>query len=332
MRPNNLSNTDYEHIKMRGIISKYLKNNRVPLVLKRKHPAFVTGGKDNIINIYSNSLEIMGSLHGHKDSIWCLEPISQRQSEIADMVSGSFDKRIKLWEWKGNIPYIKHTLLQHKDGVSALSYVHPNLLVSGSDDKTIIIWDLGALSLTSPTIITWHKSPISGILNINNNIIVSGDYSGELRIWNIYHHNCLRILQGESYLSQIKNWNGNIACNMLKALTLWDVSNWHNKKDFHFRKFGCAIELLSENTFARGTVQGNLEIIPLWDEIGNHENEEILQTVHSDEINDILKLVNNIIITISDDSTTKVIDSIFKISYFCGRNHIGWVQAVASLI
>lgn len=65
------------------------------------------------------------------------------------LVSGSFDKTLKLWDMKGNC---LRTLLEHSRYVNCVALNSDSLiLASGSNDRKTIIWDLmGTSSIDAP--------------------------------------------------------------------------------------------------------------------------------------------------------------------------------------
>ena len=80
----------YERIIPR--IGYYMKSKNIARIFKEKCPIFAAGGKEAIINLFSNSLEHMGYFSGHKEIIWCLCAISNKI-----LASGSEDTTIKIW-------------------------------------------------------------------------------------------------------------------------------------------------------------------------------------------------------------------------------------------
>ena len=119
-----VNNEEYERITPR--IGYYMKSKNITRIFKEKCPIFAAGGKEEIINLFSNSLEHKGYFSGHKDLIWCLCAIFNKI-----LASGSEDTTIKIWNIKDRS--IMSTL-------SKRSYVKEGVLVSGSLDNSLIIW------------------------------------------------------------------------------------------------------------------------------------------------------------------------------------------------
>ena len=168
----------YERVTPR--IGYYMKRKNIARIFKEKCTLFASGSgfwSENIINLFSNSLEHMGYFSGHKDWIRCLCPISN-----IILVSGSVDKTIKIWNIEDRS--IMSTLSGHKGGVSALCSVKEGVFVSGSWES-LIIWSKPTpeSSTYSPIqVLTGHTSYIQGIIRLNNREIVSGEKKGDLMI------------------------------------------------------------------------------------------------------------------------------------------------------
>lgn len=79
----------------------------------------------------------------HGSSVTCLRFTESGTT----LVSGSFDKTIKMWDLKGNCLI---TLLEHSRYINCIA-INSMILASGSNDRSIMIWDLtGKSSLDTP--------------------------------------------------------------------------------------------------------------------------------------------------------------------------------------
>ena len=74
------------------VVAYYLKNKNIANILKHKCATLAAGGGYERIYIYTNSLQHMGSLLGHREYIQCLSILSN-----IFLASGSWDKSIKIW-------------------------------------------------------------------------------------------------------------------------------------------------------------------------------------------------------------------------------------------
>ena len=128
-----------------------------------------------------SSRNIDKSINAHKSAIWSMIKLSNN-----NIVSGSSDKMIKVWDIFSGLtdPIIK--LRGHKGTIFCLGEIEKNKLLSGSEDKTIKLWDLiekkCIMSLNDPNnskINCLHILPDPGF-------IVTGGDDNLLKIWNIY--------------------------------------------------------------------------------------------------------------------------------------------------
>ena len=306
-------NNEYERVTPR--IGYYIKSKNITRIFKEKCPIFAAGGYEEIINLFSNSLEHMGYFSGHKEWISCLCAISNKI-----LASGSGDKNIKIW----NVEYrsIMSTLSGHKGRIIALCNVKEGVFVSGSVDKSLIIWSKSTpeFSTYSHTqVLTGHKSGIQGIIRLNHRDIVSGDYYGDLMMWNIDQG--LRIrhiprLSGYGYLIQMKQHiGGYVVVNYEYKVKVWGAAN--NLGEDPIKQFdvccGWSIEFLSGDLLLRGGFSGQLEFIDYTQT--DCKLPPIIMGLHSECINAIQRIAKNIMITASDDGYLKVIHPISRRCY-----------------
>ena len=304
----------YESVTPR--IGYYLKSKNITRnIFKEKCPIFAAGGKERIINLFSNSLEHMGYFSGHKKSIWCLCPISNKI-----LASGSKDKNIKIWNIEDRS--IMSTLSGHTDEVNELCYVKEGVFVSGSMDQSLIIWRKSTpeSSTYSPRqTLTGHNSEIQGIIRLNNREIVSGEAKGDLMIWNIDQGLCIRhiphIGRYCDSLNQMKqDIRGDVVVGYWFKVKVWGASNkWEGDPIKQFDVKGSSIEFLSENLLLRGGLSGQLEFID-YAQTGC-KLPPIIQGLHSKCITAIQRIAKNIVITASDDGYLKVIHPISRSCY-----------------
>ena len=295
----------YERIIPR--IGYYMKSKNIARIFKEKCPIFAAGGKDAIINLFSNSLEHMGYFSGHKESIWCLCAISNKI-----LASGSGDKNIKIWKIEDRS--IMSTLSGHTGRVSSLCNVSEGVLVSGSWDKSLIIWSKStpeSSTYSHREVLTGHKTAINGIIRLNKREIVSGDYYGDLRMWDIDEGLCIRHIPyvgGFGYLIQMKqHTRGDVVVSYGYKVQVWGAANnWGENPIKQFNNlYGCSIEFLSENLLLAGGRNGQLEFID-YAQTGSNLP-PIIERLHSDCIHAIQRIAKNILVTVSADGYLKVV-------------------------
>ena len=295
-------------------IGYYLKSKNIARIFKEKCPIFAAGGDEEIINLFSNSLEHMGYFSGHKELIWCLCPISNKI-----LASGSWDNTIKIWNIENRS--IMSTLSGHTDIVTALCYVKEGVLVSGSWDDSLIIWSKSrpkSSTYSHKQTLTGHKSWIWGIIRLNNREIVSGEDYGELMMWDIDQCLCIRQIPRVSgyseFLNQMKQHiGGDVVVSHIYNVKVWGASNNWGEAIKQFDFMGCSIEFLSDDLLLRGGNEGQLEFIDYAQTGCNLP--PIIEGLHSESINAIQRIAKNIVITASYDNYLKVIHPTFRRCY-----------------
>ena len=309
-------NKEYERITPR--IGYYIKSKNIARILKEKCPLFAAGGNEEIINLFSNSLEHIGYFSGHKHWIRCLCTIFN-----IILASGSDDKTIKIWSIEDRS--IISTLSGHTKGVSALCHVNTRQLVSGSYDNynSLIIWskltpESSIYSLKQT--LTGHRSNISGIIRLNNTEIMSGEWDGDLMMWNIDQGLCIRHISCVSefdYLHQMKqHMRGDVVVSYNDEVKVWGAANNWDKtpiKQFNNVCWGSSIEFLDGDLLLRGGKEGQLGFID-YTQTGC-DVYPIIMGLHSYRIYAMQRIAKNIVITVSNDEYLKVIHPIYRRCY-----------------
>ena len=305
--------------KIMSKITYYLRSKHINSMFNMKRGLLAAGGKSKRIDIFSNSLEHMASLHGHKDIIYCLEALSDIM-----LASGSEDRTIKIWDLKNKT--IIFTLSQHSRGISAMCYVNMGVLISGSGDSSVIVWeyDTNRESSTQPRprhVLTRHTSIIEGIIKINTREVISGERLGDLIIWNIHDGTCIRhitrITHFDSLFQMKKLEEANLTTMLVGAMNnikIWGVSNnWELpiQEINEFKDHGWSLEIASRDILLRGGYKGKLDIIDYSTQIRYQPI-----NLHSGTIWKICRIAKNIVVTAAGNGTLKVIDPIDRICYF----------------
>jgi serine/threonine-protein kinase len=124
-------------------------------------------------------LESAKTLSGHTDTVWAIATSAEGQT----LVSGSFDKTIRLWDLPTGT--WRQTLSGHTDAVRAVAIsADSKTLVSGSGDKTLKVWNLNTGELIRT--IEGHVGPIWTVaLSPNGHTLASGSYDGTIKIWDV---------------------------------------------------------------------------------------------------------------------------------------------------
>lgn len=145
----------------------------------------------NWLNGYCN----VRTFEGHTQGISCI------QFDDTRIVSGSWDKTIKVWNRRTNTAWAALTLAGHSGTVRCL-HLHGNRLVSGSSDRTLKVWDLstdhvGWVGATCRATMVGHMHTVR-CLQADDNKVISGSYDLTLKVWDIKTGQCKLTLQGHT--------------------------------------------------------------------------------------------------------------------------------------
>jgi WD40 repeat protein len=119
------------------------------------------------------------TIAAHSDWVRCLS----FTPDGAKLVSGSFDKTIKVWQLATGA--VIHTLADHPKGVFALA-VSPDsrLLASGSWDDTIKLWNLESGKLLHNLV--KHKASVRSLaIAPDSQTLISGSFDRTIELWQI---------------------------------------------------------------------------------------------------------------------------------------------------
>ncbi len=125
------------------------------------------------------SWNLQQTISAHQDWVRCLS----FTPDGTQLVSGSFDKTIKLWDLSTGSAI--HTLADHPKGVFALA-VSPDgkLLVSGSWDETIKLWNLETGTLLQN--LTKHTASVRSLaISPDSQTLVSGSFDKTIELWQL---------------------------------------------------------------------------------------------------------------------------------------------------
>ncbi|MBD2184276.1 caspase family protein [Planktothrix sp. FACHB-1375] len=99
------------------------------------------------------------------------------------IVSGSFDKTVRLWDIKGNL--IGQPFKGHQDRVTSVAFSRDGkYIVSGSFDKTVRLWDIKGNLIGQP--FKGHQDVVYSVaFSPDGKYIVSGSADKTVRLWDI---------------------------------------------------------------------------------------------------------------------------------------------------
>jgi WD40 repeat protein len=119
------------------------------------------------------------TISAHSDWVRCLS----FTPEGSKLVSGSFDKTIKVWQLKDGTAI--HTLTDHLKGVFALA-VSPDgkLLASGSWDELIKLWNLETGTLLQN--LSQHQASVRSLaISADSRTLISGSFDQTIKLWSL---------------------------------------------------------------------------------------------------------------------------------------------------
>ena len=154
----------------------------VSSVVELSDSRIATGDYGGKIGLYSIDYEkdqwkINTELKGHNGYISSLCEINGNK-----LISGSFDKTIKVWKINNNTLTLMNTLDGHNDSVYQVISLANNIIASGSNDYTVRIWDINSNkeihSLKEDFI-------VFSLLKLKNkNILASSGKGEKITFWN----------------------------------------------------------------------------------------------------------------------------------------------------
>lgn len=155
-------------------------------------------GRSKVIDIYDLDTGILvKSLFGHVDSVQCVDELLN-----GNIVSASWDKTIKIWNWKSGkcLQTIKESV--QIGSVLCMLVLSNDILITGSSEKTIKIWDIKCNKLLNTLI--GHNDTISCLAAISDDRICSGSWDGTIKIWDLASSSCLQTISNAGNVYSLK--------------------------------------------------------------------------------------------------------------------------------
>jgi WD40 repeat protein len=228
------------------------------------------------------------TIEAHGDWVRCLS----FTPDGTKLVSGSFDKTIKLWQV--DTGKIVHTFTDSLKGVFALA-VSPDgkLLASGSWDETIALWDLEGGNCIKH--LTQHQSSVRSLaIGPDSKTLVSGSFDRTIVLWQLPEgtvQTTIVDLEPIAAISLSANGKFFVSTGDDGSIKLWSVATGAAIGESRANQH-CIGSLAIDpegQTIAAGTVNGN---VVLWqldrlDERGFPTSIELGQTIkaHAGQIN-----------------------------------------------
>ena len=258
---------------------------------------------DGLIKIFDlNNYNCLYILEGHSSPVLSISLMLNK-----NIISGSCDKKIKIWELK-NDKYINiKTIEGHEDTIEKVIQLKNSIIVSCSADGNIRFWNENNNYKCVKTL-NVNDENISSLLEINNNKIVAGTvklFTGKIMIINSNF--------------QIETIFNGITCNWNNGLQNFDndrILICSNTEIYILNIKTMFIEkILNQRIYIGPVYKLNDEIIAIgfFDESSfkliNYKTNEICSEIkgeHKQEILGIIKINNEKFATCSKDNTVKI--------------------------
>ena len=299
-------NFDYEFLwsesepKKKYILKDKEKSDSILKIIELKNSQGLASCQMNgALNIWDiTEKKIIFRAKGHKSAIWSL-----LETNSGNLISGSSDKTLKIWDIINLKENCISTLKGHKGTIFCIKEIENEKIISGSEDATLRIWDIQKnrnqciLTLKDP-----NNSKINALIILKQtNFILTGNDDNYIKIWNINSGYVTNYLEGHSCtvwclinFSEDELLASGSSDNTIK---IWDLTNL---------KYLFSLEG-HENTISSIIILKN-ELLgsSSWDnscKIWNLNTRSCIYTIvgHTDIVWNIIELKNGDIATCSND-------------------------------
>jgi WD40 repeat protein len=200
------------------------------------------------------------TISAHSDWVRCLS----FTPEGTRLVSGSFDKTIKVWQLDEGIAI--HTLADHLKGVFALA-VSPDgkLLASGSWDELIKLWNLETGTLLQN--LNQHQASVRSLaISGDSSTLISGSFDQTIKLWSLPDGAVAKtIVDSESIAAIALSPNGKFVASTGDngSVKIWSLTSGAMLVESSGNKhcIGSLVISPDSQTIAAGTVNG---YVVLW--------------------------------------------------------------------
>ena len=278
-------------------------NHRVTSISFFPSGNFISVSCDKTIKIWDSNYNLLQNIEeAHDDYI---NYVSIK--DVNNFGTCARDNNIKLWIKKENTFIIKDIIKNaHESWVFKIIYLSNDTIFSCSYDKTIKVWEKKNNSYENIRLIK-HSNIVYSILLLEdkNYLISSGEFG--TNIYNINSFNCI------IEYNEVKCWNWNSLCRLnedkiiiggihgiIKIISLLEkkvIKEINNE----FNCWGITI-INSRGIFLTCGENKNIKVY----KINNYQYIKDINNVHEDDIEGIIQLNNNLILTYSWDKTIKI--------------------------
>ena len=278
-------------------------NHRVTSISFFPSGNFISVSCDKTIKIWDSNYNLLQNIEeAHDDYI---NYVSIK--DVNNFGTCARDNNIKLWIKKENTFIIKDIIKNaHESWVFKIIYLSNDTIFSCSYDKTIKVWEKKNNSYENIRLIK-HSNIVYSILLLEdkNYLISSGEFG--TNIYNINSFNCI------IEYNAVKCWNWNSLCRLnedkiiiggihgiIKIISLLEkkvIKEINNE----FNCWGITI-INSRGIFLTCGENKNIKVY----KTNNYQYIKDINNVHEDDIEGIIQLNNNLILTYSWDKTIKI--------------------------
>ncbi len=226
------------------------------------------------------------TITAHSDWVRCLS----FTPDGTKLVSGSFDKTIKLWELATGT--VIHTLQDHLKGVFALAVsADGKLLASGSWDELIKLWNLETGTLIEN--LTQHQASVRSLaISPDSKTLVSGSFDQTIVLWSLPDGTVTKIITDTEPIAAIAlSADGQFVASTGDngTIKIWSLATGQAIAESSGNKH-CIGSLAIDpdtQTIAAGTVNGYIVLWQLHYSSGLPPTIELTQTIkaHAGQIN-----------------------------------------------
>ena len=175
----------------------------------------------------------MTDLVGHAGVVLCLATAG------CQVVSGSFDKRVLIWDAKSC--KCIHILTGHEGSVRSL-VVNDSHIFSGATDSTIKVWDRATFELQHT--LEGHSAPISALAASNRHLF-SCEINGPIKYWDLKKWACLHDVNSPGNVDKMHILSSNLLISCDQKLS---VINLGNLKEVSVAKESAEVSLIVGKT------------------------------------------------------------------------------------
>ena len=278
-------------------------NHRVTSISFFPSGNFISVSCDKTIKIWDSNYNLLQNIEEAHDDYINYVSIKDENN----FATCARDNNIKLWIKKENTFIIKDIIKNaHESWVFKIIYLSNDTIFSCSYDKTIKVWEKKNNSYENIRLIK-HSNIVYSILLLEdkNYLISSGEFG--TNIYNINSFNCI------IEYNEVKCWNWNSLCRLnedkiiiggihgiIKIISLLEkkvIKEINNE----FNCWGIAI-INSRGIFLTCGENKNIKVY----KTNNYQYIKDINNVHEDDIEGIIQLNNNLILTYSWDKTIKI--------------------------